>query len=261
VKKILFLLLLLIATSSQATSPSADTVMKANFESMKVTDSESDSTLTLTNESGQTRVRKISSKTKLAKGKGEMMRWVRFNSPSDVKGTSILLIEHFDKEDDIWIYLPALKKVRRLVASNKKDSFVGTDFSFGDIIGHKTEDWTHQHIADDKVGDRSCYKVESLPKNEDVKNNSGYSKKISCIDKESFVALSTEIFDTAGKALKKISLSEIKLVDQKNKRYQPMKLEALNLQTLHKTNITFENFKANANIADSVFTPRNLEKQ
>src|SRR5882762_7011693 len=75
------------------------------------------------------------------------MRMTRFLEPADVKGTVSLLIEHAEKDDDIWIYLPSVKKVRRLVSSNKKDSFVGTDFSYGDVIGHKVKEWDHNFVT------------------------------------------------------------------------------------------------------------------
>lgn len=98
----------------------------------KVLDSMSDATFTLVNNSNQERVRKTFVVTKLQTNGEDNMRMTRFMVPADVKGTVSLLVEHSVTDDDIWIYLPALKKVRRLVSSNKKDSFVGTDFSYGD---------------------------------------------------------------------------------------------------------------------------------
>jgi hydrophobe/amphiphile efflux-3 (HAE3) family protein len=248
-------------TQTWAAELSAVEIMKANFIVSKVQDSESDSTFTLTNASGQSRVRKTTGKTKLVTGSTDNMRVVQFNSPADVKGTTTLLIENSKKDDDIWIYLPAMKKVRRLVSSNKKDSFVGTDFSYGDVIGHKVEDWNHKILGEDKVQGRPCYKIESLPASESIKTNSGYSKRVGCIDKENFVGLSGEIFDQSGQLLKKITAENVKVIDEKNKKYQPMKLTAENVQTGHRTEIVFENFKANIGLDGSYFTTRFLEKQ
>src|SRR2546423_9149621 len=90
--------------------------------------------------------------TKLIAGTTDNMRFVNFKSPADVRGTKTLLIEHSGKDDDIWIYLPALKKVRRLVSSNKKDSFVGTDFTYEDVIGQKVEDWNHSLVKEEACG-------------------------------------------------------------------------------------------------------------
>ncbi|MCX7270261.1 MAG: outer membrane lipoprotein-sorting protein, partial [Burkholderiales bacterium] len=100
-------------------------IMEKNFIVGKYPDSTSESTMTLTNKSGQQRVRKTFGTSKLDANGIDNKRMTRFLEPADVKGTVSLLVEHSDKDDDIWIYLPSLKKVRRLISSNKKDSFVG----------------------------------------------------------------------------------------------------------------------------------------
>jgi outer membrane lipoprotein-sorting protein len=188
------------------------------------------------------------------------MRLVVFQTPADVKGTKTLLVENSGKDDDIWVYLPAMKKVRRLVASNKKDSFVGTDFSYGDVIGHRVADWNHKLVKEETVAGRPCYLIESTPKTPDVAENSGYSKRIGCIDKESFIAVKGELFDNGGQLLKKVSASDLTRVDEKNNKWQPMTLEAQNVQTGHRTIIEFRNFKANVGVKDELFTTRTLEK-
>jgi outer membrane lipoprotein-sorting protein len=176
-----------------------------------------------------------------------------------VHGTKTLLIEHSTADDDMWIYLPAMKKVRRLVASNKKDSFVGTDFSYGDVIGHKVEDWNHKTLRQEKVDGRDCYVVESTPKRSEVTDNTGYSKRISWIDTESYVAVRGEIYDQNGELLKRQTAQDVERVDPKNNRYQPMKLVSENVQTGHKTIIEFKHFKANVGVGDEVFAARSLE--
>ncbi len=239
---------------------SADDVMRANFLTSKTSDSTTNATFRLINSSGQERLRDTSGETKLIPGKTDNRRVVTFNSPADVKGTKTLLIEHTGADDDIWIYLPAMKKVRRLVASNKKDSFVGTDFSYGDVIGHKVEDWKHKLLREEKFSGKDCYVIESTPKTPEVADQSGYSKRVSWIDKESSVAVKGEIYDQNGELLKKLSAEEIQKVDAKNNKWQPMKLVAENVQTSHKTVIEFKNFKAGVGVRDDVFTPRALEK-
>lgn len=244
-----------------AANLSAEDISKKNYSISKVADSISDSTFRLINASGQERVRETTGQTKLIAGTNDNMRLVTFLSPSDVKGTKTLLIEHTGKDDDIWIYLPALKKVRRLVASNKKDSFVGTDFSYGDVIGQRPEEWTHKILKEEKMDGKDCWVIESLPKNVTVKENSGYSKRVGWIDKESFVAVKAELYDSNGQLLKKISAKDIQKVDEKNNKWQPMRLEAENVQSNHKTVIEFKNYKANQGIKDDLFTTRSLEKQ
>lgn len=240
--------------------PPAEEIMQKNLLSTKVADSTSNSTFRLINASGQERVRETNGETKLIAGTTDNRRLVSFLSPSDIRGTTTLLIEHSAADDDMWIYLPAMKKVRRLVASNKKDSFVGTDFSYGDVIGHKIEDWSHKVVREEKVDGRGCYVIESVPKRADIADNTGYSKRTSWIDKESYVAIRGEIYDLNGELLKKTSAQDVQKVDAKNSKYQPMRLIAENVQTSHKTIIEFKNFKANVGVGDEVFTARNLEK-
>jgi outer membrane lipoprotein-sorting protein len=189
------------------------------------------------------------------------MRYVQFNSPTDVKGTKTLLIEHSGKDDDIWIYLPALKKVRRLVSSNKKDSFVGTDFSYGDVIGHKVEDWKHKLLREEDVDGKPCYVIESSPKTPEVSENSGYSKRVSWVGKESFVTLKGESYDSSGQLLKKFHASKLEIVDKANAKWQPMELMAEDVASGHKTIIEFSNYKANVGVSDETFTSRSLERQ
>jgi hypothetical protein len=102
--------------------------------------------------------------------------------------------------------------------------------------------------------------MESTPKRAEVADNTGYSKRISWIDKESYVAIRGEIYGENGELLKKTSAEDVQKVDAKNDRYQPMKLISENVQTGHKTIIEFTNFKANVGVGDEVFTARSLEK-
>ena len=104
-------------------------IMEKNFYAGKVPHLLNESTMTLTNERGQQRVRKMRSASVLQANGIDTRLLIRFLFPGDVQGTGYLQIQHHEGDDDMWIYLPALKKVRRLVANNKKDSFVGSDFS------------------------------------------------------------------------------------------------------------------------------------
>lgn len=240
--------------------PTPTEVMEKNFGVTKVLDSVSHATLTLINKNGQERVRAILTTTKLQPNGIDNMRMTRFLSPPDVKGTVTLLIEHSDGADDIWVYLPALKKVRRLVASNKKDSFVGTDFSYGDVIGHKVGEWEHRLVEEDTVDGHACYVIESLPRTEEVKTNSGYSKRRLWIRQDNYVMIKAKYWDLAGQPLKTFAASDVKLVDPARGKWQPMRLETTNLQTGHRTIIQFEDFKTNQQVEDEFFATRYMER-
>jgi outer membrane lipoprotein-sorting protein len=246
---------------ASAADPSASDIAQKSYDSSKVADSTSDATFKLVNSAGQERIRETTGGTKLIKGTTDNMRITTFMSPSDVKGTKTLLIEHAGKDDDIWIYLPALKKVRRLVSNNKKDSFVGTDFSYGDVIGHRPSDWNHKIVKSESVDGRDCFVLESTPKTPEVADNSGYSKRVFWIDKENFVPLKGEVYDSGNQLLKKFTAKRIEKVDAKNDKWQPMYTEVENVQSDHRTILEFKNFKANVGIGDDKFTTRYLEIQ
>lgn len=252
------LVLFFIAWAAQADPVD---IMKKNFFVSKVSGSTQSITMVLTTESGETRTRKTTGYSKLQKNGRDTTQVVRFLSPPDVKNTSNLMIEHSDGDDDIWIYLPALKKVRRIVASNKKDSFVGTDFSYGDVIGQKVENWNHKLVKEDVRDGVKVYLVESTPKDDAVKSSSGYAKIQYTIRQDNFATIKAEYWDTGMRSLKEIVYSDLKEVDLANKKWQAMKIEAKNIQTGHKTEIVFENYKLDPNVKDEYFTTRYLEKE
>ncbi|RFC31051.1 MAG: hypothetical protein DID91_2727704501 [Candidatus Nitrotoga sp. MKT] len=244
-----------------AAEPNLGQIMEKNFVVSKVADSVADATLTLINKTGQERVRKTFGATKLEENGIDNMRMTRFLSPPDVKGTVSLLIEHADKDDDIWIYLPALKKVRRLVSNNKKDSFVGTDFSYADVIGYKVGEWNYKLLKEESVEGQLCYVIEALPKSDAVKTSNGYSKRIGWLRKDNLVAIKMEYWDEAGQLLKISTFTDVQLVDKVRGKWQAMRLEASNVQTGHRTVIKYDNFKANQQVKDEFFTTRYMEKE
>jgi len=178
-----------------------------------------------------------------------------------VSGTATLTIEHSDGDDDIWIYLPALHKTRRLVSFNKRDSYVGTDFSYGDVIGYKVGEWRHALVGTETVDGSGCYKIESLPANRDVLQQNGYSKRVSWIRVDNFVQVKGEFYDTASVLLKTMSAAQVQLVDADRGRWQPMWLEMRNVQSGHRTEIVLEHFRANVGISSDMFKVRTLERE
>ena len=236
-------------------------IMDKNFVVNKYQDSTSNTTMTLTNKTGKQRVRKTFSTTKLQGNGLDNMRMTRFLEPTDVKGTVSLLVEHSDKDDDIWIYLPSVKKVRRLVSSNKKDSFVGTDFSYGDVIGHKVKEWEHKQVKEEDVDGKPCYVIESTPKDATIKSNTGYSKRISWIEKDNFVSVKSVIYDEAGELLKEMKFTHYLEVDPVRHKWQAGELEAHNVQSEHTTVIHIDEFKVNVGVKEDYFTSRYMEQQ
>jgi len=236
-------------------------IMEKNFVVTKYPDSTSETTMTLTNKAGKQRVRKTFGTTKLEPNGVDNMRMTRFLEPADVKGTVSLLIEHSEKDDDIWIYLPSVKKVRRLVSSNKKDSFVGTDFSYGDVIGHKVKEWDHKLVKEEDVDGKPCYVIESTPKDASIKANTGYSKRVNWIQKDNFVTLKGVLYDETGELLKETRFTNYTEVDPARHKWQAGQLETRNVQAEHSTVIHIDQLKVNVGVKDDYFTTRYMEQQ
>lgn len=234
-------------------------LMELADKTAKVADARGEMTMTLSNADGEQRMRKLVSMTKLKPDGVDNMRVLRFLAPADIKGTVTLLIEQSGQDDDMWIYLPALKKTRRLVSDNKRDSFVGSDLTFGDIIGHKPDDWNHALLREETLDNRPVYVIESLPKNDTVKGNIGYSKRVTWVDKENHTALKTDYWDESGAPLKTVYVSDVRSAGAAG-HWQFMHLEAANTQSGHKTVLHFDSYKANQDLGADIFTPSYLEK-
>ena len=252
-----------LALQAQAISAdlSAHDIMEKNFFVTKTKTLKSDATMVLVNEKEQTRERKTTTISKLQKNGVDSSLLVRFSSPADIKGTGFLQIEHSDGDDDLWIYLPALKKSRRLVANNKKDSFVGSDFSYGDVLLPKVDLYTHTLLRSENIGGQDCYVVESLPKDDTVKRDSGYSKKITWARKDNFLENKVEYYDVSGRLLKTQTVGEHKLIEPDTQRWVAKRREMVNHQTSHKTILTFEAVESGLNLADDLFTTRYIERE
>jgi len=243
---------------ARAQELTAADIMNRNYLVDKVATSRSAVTMTLRNKQGQERVRESSNLTRLQPGTTDNQRLVRFVAPAEVKGTSILLVEHARAEDDMWIYLPALKKVRRLVASNKKDSFAGTDFSYGDVIGHAPWDWTHKIVGEESVGGEDCYIVESIPTTPAVRDLSGYSRRKTSVSKTRFVTRKFEAWDAEGQLLKTAEFRQFQPGDKPGK-WVPLAIRAKNAQTEHETTIVFRDYRFDADASADKFNPAVLE--
>ena len=188
-------------------------------------------------------------------------RVIRFLSPSDVRNTTTLLLENPGKDDEIWVYLPAMKKARRLASNNKKNSFVGTDLSFGDLVGHRAKDWSHKLLKQESLAGTPVYVVESLPKTPEIAADSGYSKRVSWVAKDSLVSVKVEFHDMAGTLLKTLENSNVMLVDARQNKFQPMQVQVKNHQTGHSTFLKFEQFVANQPVSEAYFAAGYLEKE
>ncbi len=181
-------------------------------KSDKVTDgfesSVAQTEMVLINAAGQKSVRQLEMKT--LEGENGDKTISTFLTPADVKGTKTLTHEHAERDDDQWLYLPALKRVKRIASSNKSGSFMGSEFSYEDIGNQNYNKFTYgDKIEEVMLNGEACYKGDRIPKDE----NSGYTKQVSWVAKESFLLKQVEYYDRKSELLKTAVFSDYKEID------------------------------------------------
>jgi hypothetical protein len=176
-------------------------------------------------------------------------------SPPQVKGTAFMNWSYLqdDKDDDQWLYLPALRKVRRLSASEKEDSFMGTDFTYDDMGDRKVEEDLHKLLRSETLDGKECYVVESVPK----KKGYMYSKKETWVVRDEWIPLRVEYYDRKKRHLKTLTYGgwkELKGV------WVVGRMEMANHQTKHRTVLTMSDTVVNAGVDENTFRERALKK-
>ena len=258
------LLLVLCLSSISYTAPaqnlSAKQVQEKSIEATRVKGSEALSILTTISKKGQKRVRKMSMVTKLYdKGETEK-KLVKFIEPADVKGTGFLSYDYNAKADDKWIYMPALRKTRRIISSENAKSFMGSEFSYADMSLPTVEDYTYKSLGAETINDESCYAIEIIPKNDDVASENGFSKKITYISKKDFVMRKAVYYSLSGEKEKVLTVSSVIEVDKTNHKYRMKEMKMVNLLNGRQSTSTIEKIQFNPNVSDEYFTTRFLEK-
>ena len=183
-------------------------------------------------------------------------RFIRFIEPADIRGTSMLVFDNKNIADEMWIYLPALKKTRRIVTSEKGKSFMSSEFSNADMASPSVSDFIHRHL--DNSGANNLWIIESTPVNEVKADEYGYSKKISYVSTKNNQVQKMEYYNFDNDLFKVIEIKSIfPLTDGK---FMVKDMVASNLATSRKSQILFTNINEGIKIEDSYFTVQNLER-
>ena len=178
---------------------------------------------------------------------------IRFTSPASIENTGFLTWENEDRDDDQFLYLPALKRVRRIVSKQKSNRFVNTDYTYEDMQKRKVEKDHHKLLRSESVKKYDCWVLESTPKDS---KDSQYGKRISWIVKDRFIAVKTEFYKK-NKLVKVFTAHKIKKIDGID---TVMESEMHDLKRKHRTFMKTDAIQYNKGIPDKVFTRRYLEK-
>lgn len=178
-----------------------------------------------------------------------------FDSPRDVKGTAFLTFTHKVGDDDQWLYLPALKRVKRISSSNKSGSFMGSEFSYEDMSSQEVEKYTYRWIRDEVYDGAECFVFERYPV--DIKN-SGYSREMIWMDKSKYTALKVEYYDRKDSLLKTLTFHAYKQYLGQYWRAGEMKM--VNHQNGKSTNLVWTHYKFRTGLKDSDFNENSLKR-
>ncbi len=152
--------------------------------------------------------------------------------PADVKGTKILTWTHKTDDDDQWLYLPSLKRVKRISSKNKSGSFMGSEFAYEDLGSQEVEKYSYRYLGDEQIEGYDCYRLERIP----VSSKSGYSKQIVWMAKDILNPVRIEYYDRKEELLKVAEFRDYRKVDGFNRAHE---IETKNVQTLKSSVITW----------------------
>ena len=208
--------------------------------------------MVLINQQGGERKRELTMLRKNMGSGGEQRYFMYFHAPPDVKGTTFLVWKYPAKDDDRWIYIPAIKLVRRIAASDRRSSFVGSDFTYEDVSGRDVSDETSTLLRSDTLEDRPCYVVEGRPV-----GSADYARRVSWIDSERWIPLQEEYFDSRGQ---KIRVFTADRVEEIGKHWTVTRRTMRNLQTGQRTEVAFQDASYDLGLPDNLFTERTLRE-
>lgn len=207
----------------------------------------------LRNSHGQETTRDLRSRTLEQEDDGDKAL-VIFDSPGDVRGTAFLSFTHKEGSDDQWLYLPALKRVKRIASSNKSGPFVGSEFAYEDISSQEVEKYTYRYLRDEVLDGRDHFIVERDP----VDPKSGYSRQIAWVDKEHYRVWKVEFYDRGGKLLKTLTVSGYK--QYLDRYWRADRWEMVNHQTGKSTVLLWSDYVFRNGFDDRDFNKNALAK-
>jgi len=218
-------------------------------------ESEVELQMVLRNAAGQeaTRSLRISTLEKPDESVGDKSL-VFFNTPRDIEGTALLSHAKILDPDDQWLYLPALKRVKRISSSNKSGPFVGSEFAFEDFTAIELNKFDYRFIGVEECGELQCDVLERLP----LYENSGYTKQIAWVDQTDFQIRKVEFYDRRGDLLKVLELKDYRLYE--NGVWRAHLLSMSNVQTNKDTDLVYAEYQFDTGLTENDFVKGRLSR-
>ena len=159
-----------------------------------------------------------------------------FEDPADVRGTAFLTHGHADRDDDQWLYLPALKRVKRITSRNRSGAFMSSEFSYEDLGNDDIEKYTYRYLGDDIIDGAATYRLERVPV-----GTSGYSRQVAWLDQAHLRLVQVEYYDRAGAHLKTLRSRQHTLYLERF--WRPLEMEMTNHQTGRRTILRWQDYE------------------
>ena len=207
----------------------------------------------LKNKQGQTSIREVRVKTLEVNGDGDKALSI-FDTPADIKGTASLTYSHALKPDEQWLYLPALKRVKRISSKNKSGPFMGSEFAYEDISSQEIDKYTYKYIKDEILNGIDSFVVERYP----AYKHSGYTRQVAWVNKQEYRAEKIDFYDRKNTLLKTLTYSGYKKYLDKFWRADVMHM--LNHQTGKSTTLTWSNYQFRTGLTDRDFNRNSLKR-
>ena len=252
----LALIILLTTSLGLAQNPTGYDIMQEMLNQSTWDDMQATVTLTLQTSRGETRVRKIEFYSKDT-GDDESRMLMRFTEPADVTGTGFLMIDHDDGEDERYLYLPALRRVKRIAASGSGGNFMSSDFTYYDIGEPELDDWTYNRLADTTIADQHTYVIECLPKTDQIREDTGYGKIIRYVLQDKLNNVKTVYFD---ESLQKKKVLNVKEYTEVNGADFESHMLMHDVQIDHTSIMEFDDIQTDTGIPEDFFSQRYLQR-
>jgi outer membrane lipoprotein-sorting protein len=208
----------------------------------------------LRNRSGKESRRKITNRQLEVNGDGDKSLSL-FKEPRDVSGTAMLTFTHGLDPDDQWLYLPSIKRVKRISSKNKSGPFMGSEFAFEDLASQEVEKYTYKLLREEACGENyECFVVERFPQYE----NSGYKRQISWIDKAEYRNIKVEFYDRKDSLLKTLEMSGFK--EYSGGFWRADTFEMTNHQTGKSTTLIWQNYDFDSTLDEKDFNQNALKR-
>ncbi|MCG6966739.1 MAG: outer membrane lipoprotein-sorting protein [Chromatiaceae bacterium] len=210
-------------------------------------------TMLLRNRHGEESQRQMRTQALEVDGDGDKTMII-FDSPLDVQGTALLTFSHKTGSDDQWLYLPAVKRVKRISSSNKSGPFMGSEFAYEDLASQEIEKYTYRYVQDDTLDGQAMFLIERDP----VDENSGYRRQLVWIDQAEYRPIKIEFYDRKDSLLKTLTFTGYQRYLERFWRAREMFMQ--NHQTGKSTLLTWQNYAFRVGLEDSDFTTNSLKR-